>query len=151
MGTDPNVLAGAKAKAGLKVASASYEVRGNGAKRAIDGNPGTIWHTHDTDGEHALPQEFVVDMGEEKTLKGFTYLPRQDNCLHGMVDRYGFAVSADGKTWTTASEGEFGNLRANPVEQTVSFEPVKARYFKFVAKHAVEMNHAVVAEIGVVE
>jgi len=78
-------------------------------------------------------------------------LPRQDNCLHGMVDQYTFQVSTDGENWTMASEGEFGNLRANPVEHSVSFPPVKTRYFKFIAKHAIEMKHATVAEIGVVE
>ena len=45
----------------------------------------------------------------------------------------------------------FGNLRANPVEQVVSFAPAKARFFKFIARHALEKNHAIVAEIGVVE
>ena len=135
------------AKAKWKVASASY----GDPKAALDGNPATFWNTHGMDQEHTLPQEFVVDMGEEKTLKGFTYLPRQDHCLHGMVDQYAFAISVDGKTWTTVSEGEFGNLRANPVEQTMTFASVKARYFKFIAKHALEKNHAIVAEIGVVE
>ena len=120
------------------------------ALAAIDGNPATFWCTHDTV-EHALPQEFAVDMGTEKTLKGFTYLPRQDKCVHGMVDRYVFQVSAAGKAWKSVSEGEFGNLRANAIEHTLSFDPVKARYFKFIATHSLEKNHAVVAEVGVVE
>ena len=47
--------------------------------------------------------------------------------------------------------GEFGNLAANPIEQTVAFEPVKVRYFKFVATHVIQGKHAVVAEIGVIE
>jgi alpha-L-fucosidase len=151
VGTDPKVLAAARAKAKWKVTSVSYEAEGNGARRAIDGNPGTIWHTHVPGAERGFPQEFAVDMGEEKTLKGFTYLPRQDGTMHGMVDQYAFAVSLDGQAWTTAAEGEFGNLRANPVEQTVAFAPVAARHFKFVARHALEKEHAVVAEIGVVE
>jgi len=147
VGTDPKILAAATAEAKWKVVSASF----GDAKAAIDGNPATFWNTHGPVVEHTLPQEFVVDMGEEKTLKGFTYLPRQDHNFHGMVDQYTFQVSQDGKTWTTASEGEFGNLRANPLEQVVPFASAKARYFKFIAKHALEMNHAVVAEIGVVE
>jgi len=151
VGADPKLLAAMKAKAKWKVVSASYEAPNNGARNAIDGNPATIWHTDGPDGERACPQEFVVDMGGERTLKGFTYLPRQDHTFHGMVDQYTFHTSLDGKTWSKAAEGEFGNLRANPVEQTVAFEPVTARYFKFTAKHALEKNHAVVAEIGVVE
>jgi len=33
----------------------------------------------------------------------------------------------------------------------VSFAPAKARYFRFNARHCLEMNHAIVAEIGVIE
>ena len=43
------------------------------------------------------------------------------------------------------------DCRANPVEQTVTFPATQARYFKFVAKHALELNHAAIAELGVVE
>jgi alpha-L-fucosidase len=148
IGGDPK----AAQKAGWKIVSKSYEqVNGGQARNAIDGNPSTLWHTYGDDGEHGLPQEFAVDMGKEKTLKGFTYLPRQDHTLHGMVDQYAFQVSSNGQTWTTVAEGEFGNLRTNPVDQTVSFPATPARYFKFIAQHALELHHAAVAEIGVVE
>lgn len=138
-------------KAKWKVVEASYEAPGGEARRAIDGNPRTLWHTYGPDGEHHLPQSIVVDLGGEKTLKGFTYTPRTDGTTNGMVDRYAVYVSTDAKQWKLVAEGEFGNLRANPIEQTISFEPVKARYFKFEAKHALDLNHAVVAELGVVE
>jgi alpha-L-fucosidase len=147
IGGDPK----AAQKAKWKVISKSSEAQGGEAKNAIDGNPGTIWHTHGPAGESGLPQEIVVDLGSEKTLAGFIYLPRQDKTVNGMVDQYAFLVSTDGKTWKQVADGEFGNLRANPVEQTVSFPQAKARYFKFIAKHALEKNHAVVAEIGIVE
>ena len=144
-----NPKAGAKAK--WKVVSASYQAAGGEARNAIDGDVGTLWHTHGADGEHALPQEIVVSLGADKTLPGVTDTPRRDGTMHGRVDRYDFLTSTDGKTWKRVAEGEFGNLRANPVEQTVTFEPVAARYFKFIATHALEMNHAAVAELGVIE
>lgn len=140
----------AAAKAKWKVVGKSFEAAGGEAKNAIDGNGGTLWHTYGKDGESGLPQDFTVDMGAQKTLKGFTYTPRTGT-LNGVVDQYRFEISTDGKTWMTAAEGEFGNLRANPIEQTVPFAPAKARYFKFTAKHVLEKNHAAVAEIGVVE
>jgi alpha-L-fucosidase len=147
IGAAPKVASTIKTKGGWKVVSASVGEAG----AAIDGNPATFWNTHPVGKEHTLPQDFVVDMGSEKTLKGFTYLPRQDKFTHGMVDQYTFQISLDGKTWITAAEGEFGNLRANPIEQSVSFAPAKARYFKFIARHCLEMNHAIVPEIGVIE
>jgi alpha-L-fucosidase len=138
-------------KAKWKIFATSDPSSADRAANAIDGNPATLWHTYGSDGEHTLPQWIAVDLGAEKTLAGFTYLPRQDHTVNGMVDQYVFALSTDGTHWTTVAEGEFGNLRANPVEQTVSFAPTKARYFKFTAKHALEKNHAAVAELGVVE
>ncbi|MCU0781936.1 MAG: alpha-L-fucosidase [Akkermansiaceae bacterium] len=148
VGGDPK----AAAKAKWKILAASWQnPPGGAARHAIDGRPDTIWHTHGDDGERTLPQHLAIDLGEDKTLKGFTYLPRQDGTPHGMVDRYEFFVSIDGQTWRQVAAGEFGNLRANPVEQTVTFPPAKARYIKFVATRALEKNHAVVAELGVIE
>ncbi len=119
------------------------------AKAALDNNPATFWHTHAGSGELNPPQSFTVDMGKEYTVEGFTYLPRQDGTFHGMTSRYIFEVSTDGKTFKKVSEGEFGNLRANPIEQSIQFAPTKARYFRFTGTAAIEKNHVSVAEISV--
>lgn len=120
------------------------------ASHAIDGNPETFWHTHMAT-EQAPPQDFVVDMGAESLVRAFTYLPRQDGVVHGMTDKFRFELSSDGTTWKTAAEGEFSNIAANPVEQTVPLKsPEKARYFRFTGLHAVEKNHVSAAEVGVV-
>ena len=60
-------------------------------------------------------------------------------------------MSSDGKTWSKASDGEFGNILANPVKRRVTFaQPVKARYFRFTATHAVKKNDRIaVAEIDI--
>ena len=141
------------AKARWKIVSSSHQAGENGrASRAIDDNPNTLWHTQDPDGQHAAPQEIVVDLGETLELTAFTYLPRQDGSAQGMVDQFEFYVGTDGKTWGTAvAKGEFANIRANPQQVVWPFPaPVTARYFRFVALHAVEGNHVAVAEIGVV-
>lgn len=123
---------------------------GTNAKAAIDGKADTFWHTHMKQ-ELRPPQSFVVDMGESLKLRAFTYLPRQDGTFAGMTDRYKFELSADGKSWKQVAEGEFGNLRANPIEQTIAFPPQNARYFRFTGTHALEKNHVSAAEIGVLE
>jgi alpha-L-fucosidase len=136
-----------------KVVSASYQARGGDAARAIDDNPTTLWHTHDTtEGERPPPQEVVVDLGEELELTAFTYLPRRDGTTRGMVDQYELYLSADGKTWNEpAAKGEFANLKANPIQQVAPFaQPIKAHYFRFVARRAIEGNHVAIAELGVV-
>ena len=140
------------AKAKWKVVAVSNDASEMNGGGAIDDSPTTLWQTHLTDGEQPPPQEIVVDMGEEVEVQGFTYLPRQDNCFHGMTDQYQFYLGADGKTWgQPAAQGEFGNLRANPIKQAVKLPVVmKARYFKFVGTHSLERNHIVVAELGII-
>ena len=111
------------------------------AKNAFDGKPETQW-------EYAkCPSHFVVDMKKEQTLAGFTYLPRQDGKTVGMTTRYRLEISLDGNNWTAVSEGEFGNLRANPVKQYVSFEPQKARYVRFFSTAALDGTGSSVAEM----
>ena len=138
-------------KAGWKLVSETCEKPGN-AHNAIDGNYHTLWHSH-ASGCQPLPppQSFTVDCGKALLMHGFDYTPRMDGCKHGMVDAYAFHVSSDGKTWTKAGEGEFGNIGANPVKQRVTFEkPVKARYFRFAATRALDQNDRIaVAEIDV--
>ena len=122
------------------------------ASSAIDGNHQTLWHSHAA-GAKPLPppQSFTVDCGAELAMHGFDYVPRMDGCRHGMVDGYEFHVSKDGRSWTKVAAGEFGNIAANPVRQRVMFAtPVKARYFRFTATHAVEANDRVaLAEIDI--
>ncbi len=134
-------------KAGWKVVA---QPATNNAASAIDGKSETFWHTHPVSGELNPPQGFTVDMGKEHEVKGFAYLPRQDGTLHGMTSRYIFEVSLDGKKFTKVADGEFGNLRANPIEQVINFDPVKARYFRFTGTKALEKNHVSAAEISII-
>ena len=112
----------------------------NLAPLAFDGNKDTMW-------QHAkTPSHFVVDMTKEHRLTGFSYLPRQDGKTQGMTTRYRLELSSDGKNWKTVAEGEFGNLRANPVEQHISFTPQKARYVRFFSTAALDGTGSSVAE-----
>ncbi|HWZ02646.1 MAG TPA: discoidin domain-containing protein, partial [Mucilaginibacter sp.] len=119
------------------------------AQSAIDDDPYTTWITSGAD----MPQEISVSLGEEKLIKAFTYLPRQDKKIDGIVDRYIFSVSNDGVTWQQVAEGEFSNIKSNPIEQIVTLkQAVKASYFKFTVKHVVRSGNGVsVAEVGIIE
>jgi alpha-L-fucosidase len=69
-------------------------------------------------------------MGRTNPIAGFTYLPRQDGLLNGVVEKYRFETSADGVNWTTnIASGSFANIQNNPSLQEVSFAPLSARYF----------------------
>jgi alpha-L-fucosidase len=79
-----------------------------------------------------------VDMGKTHRVGGFTYLPRQDGLLNGVVERYRFETSVDGMHWTTnIAAGSFANIQNNPSLQEVSFAPVEACYFRFTSLRAI--------------
>lgn len=77
------------------------------------------------------PHWVDLDAGEVKTIKGFTYLPRQ-NGGNGNIKDYSIHVSQDGKNWgEPIRKGTFAN---NAEEKKVIFtQPVKARYIRFTA------------------
>jgi alpha-L-fucosidase len=103
----------------------------NSAARAIDGDSATIWHTR-WNFDQKQPHSIAVDMGTTHRIGGFTYLPRQDGLLNGVVEKYCFETSTDGATWATnIAAGSFANIQNNPSLQEVAFAPVNARYFRF--------------------
>ena len=105
---------------------------GEVAKNLVDGNPNTIWHTMYSITVPKYPHWIDFDCNETKTIKGFTYLPRQDGGANGNIKAYKVELSSDGKTWSApVVQGEFQN---NSKEQKVVFEqPQKARYLRFTA------------------
>lgn len=110
---------------------------------AIDGKEDTLWQSA------KCPASIKVDMGRVQKIAAFSYTPRQDGKVQDMTDRYTFEVSVDGKDWKKVSEGEFGNLRANPIEQRVDFSPVEARFFRFTATRSIEGSGCSAAEINI--
>jgi alpha-L-fucosidase len=125
---------------GWKVVSVDSEEtvgEDNSGARAIDGNSATIWHTR-WNADQKQPHTITVDMGKTHRIAGFTYLPRQDGLLNGVVEKYRFETSTDGVTWTTnIAEGSFANVQNNPSLQEVSFAPGTARYFRFTSRQAI--------------
>ena len=119
---------------------------------AIDEDPNTIWNTlqQDTATTGLFPQDISIDMGEAQSITSFTYLPRQDRRADGTADRYMFYTSSNATDWEKVAEGEFANIRSNPIEQRVPLaHPVSCRYFRFSIVHVVAGNGVAVAEIGV--
>lgn len=143
--------AGSLDKKGWKIVSVSAESKlpEGAAAHVLDGDPSTIWHTWNNEKEmKAPPQDITIDMGALQTIKAFTYLPRVGGAW-GVVGRYEWQVSKDGKNWISAAAGEFSNIKANPIEQVVTLpQPVQCRYFRFIGKTSVEDNYISAAELG---
>ncbi len=74
-------------------------------------------------------EPLVVDLNEEITAKGFSYKPEVGK---ESVFKYTFSGSRDGKSWEVLSEGEFSNIKNNPIPQIIKWDKNHTfQYFKF--------------------
>ena len=102
----------------------------------IDGNPNTAWYQPK---EQKIPADIAIDLGKEENLTGFTYLPGQGR-TNGVISHFQFYVSSDSQTWKLATQGEFSNIKNNPLAQTKQFSAMKARYIKLRALQNTQGN-----------
>ncbi|MBQ9284930.1 MAG: discoidin domain-containing protein [Bacteroidaceae bacterium] len=133
----------------VTILSASSEEPGEEAARLVDGKSETIWHTAYGVTVTQYPHTVDFDCGEALTIKGITYLPRQDGSSNGNIKGYRIQLSQDGKTWSApVAEGEFQHS-ANMQRVTFS-TPARARYLRFTALSSQNgLDFASGAEFGV--
>ncbi|WP_243349184.1 discoidin domain-containing protein [Parabacteroides sp. FAFU027] len=118
------------------------------ASAVIDGDPASVWHQRDG---KKMPIDLVIDLGNEYNVSGFKYLPDQNKWSSGIITTYEFYVSDDNMNWKIADQGEFSNIKNNPLLQTKKFTPVMARYIKLRAlKNTFGDNVAGYAEVDVI-
>jgi alpha-L-fucosidase len=113
----------------------------------LDGNTLTVWHQRDK----KMPIDLVIDLGGKYNVCGFKYLPDQDRWSSGIITNYQFYVSVDNKEWNLVDQGEFPNIKNNPLLQVKNFLPVMARYIKLRAlKNTAGDDVAGYAEVDVI-
>jgi serine/threonine protein kinase len=119
-------------------------------ENAVDGNPDTYWHTQWQGSSPGLPHEIIIELLPPSTIKGFTYLPRQDESDHGTIRDYEFYVSDDGRDFgQPVKKGSFNPGKETKIE---TFEPVKCRFIKLRAISEINgLPWTSVAEIGVIQ
>ncbi len=117
------------------------------ARFIFDGNPKTAWTL-----DILPPVDFIIDLSETLNITGFTYLPDQGRWNPGIINRYEFYVSKDGKNWgNPVSEGDFANIKNNPVLQKKDFDVVQGRFVKFRAlSPAEEKGRLGIAEFDII-
>ena len=133
----------------VKVDSEETAGENGSGTNAVDGNPNTFWHTQWQDASPEHPHEIIIELTPPSTIKGFTYLPRQDDIDNGSIKDYEFYVSDDGTDFgQPVKKGTFGTGKEMI---TVTFEAKKCRFIRL--KATSEINDAAwtsAAEIGVV-
>jgi len=91
----------------------------------------------------------TIELGSEKTLSGFRYLPPRNWGGHGIVLDYSLWAQSEG-TWNKISEGEFSNIINNPIWQNVKFNPVKTTALRLVAERLCSGEEIEYSDIDVV-
>ena len=107
-------------------------------ENAIDGDPSSFWHTEWFYVDPVHPHEIVIDLGSNRQVCGFNYLPRQDGSYNGGIAAYDFYVSTDDQNWgNPVATGVFPRTRD---KQEVAFDAKLARYVRLVALSEVAGN-----------
>jgi alpha-L-fucosidase len=113
----------------------------------LDGNISTKWHQS----SKVMPVDLVIDLGSGQNISGFRYHPDDGVWGPGIITHYEFYVSPDTKKWKLVDEGEFSNIKNNPVWQIKKFPIERARYIKLRAlKDALGNDRIGYAEIDVI-
>jgi alpha-L-fucosidase len=97
-------------------------------KNATDNNASTFFETKTSD-------HIDLDFSKPLAFSAVGYLPAQDGIAAGAIEKYELLSSNDGKNWKIIAEGEFSNIKANPILQRISLAKKNtARYLRLVAK-----------------
>ncbi|WP_242084339.1 alpha-L-fucosidase [Aestuariivivens sediminis] len=96
------------------------------AQKCIDDDNHSFWLS----GSSSNTQYIVIDLGKVYNISGFNYVPMTGRWPVGIISQYKFYVSNDQNHWTPTAQGEFGNIKNNPIEQMITFNPVSGRYIK---------------------
>ena len=124
------------------------EINDENASKILDGNPSTVWHQRDS---KKMPIDLVIDLGKSYNVCGFKYLPDQNKWSSGIISNYQFYVSDDNVEWKLVNEGEFSNIKNNPVWQIKNFLPANTRFIKLKAiKNTSNDDVAGYAEVDVI-
>ena len=125
------------------IARANWKIMGmddNHAYAILDGDSETQWYNNSTS---KMPKDLIIDLSKTENLSGFKYAPDQHWWGSGIVDKYRLFTSMDGQHWNLADEGEFPNIKNNPILQVKTFSMRKGRYIKFQALSNTQNNEAV--------
>lgn len=117
----------------------SYTVQGPNSERICDNDINSIFESEN--------DEIVVDLGKEVEISKVYYVPSETSTV-GLVKNYVISIGTNLSDMHKVAEGEFSNIKNNPVVQSVSFDKSVARYVRLKATQFVsEGNKIKVAEL----
>lgn len=91
-------------------------------------------------------QELDIKLDKELLISGFRYTPNQGRDAGGHIANYEFFIN-DQKV----SEGEFSNIKANPIEQIIHFTPIYGDRIRLVVTRIVDnQKRAGIGEFSII-
>ncbi len=128
------------------VTADNYEKTGSYAPINIkDDNSKSMWHSGWTSGTTPFPHWLSIDFGQQISINGIKYTPRQD-MENGRIKDYELYASQNGVNWNLISTGTFPNSK---LEQTISFPEQYCKHFKLLGKNEVSgRSVATIAELS---
>lgn len=106
------------------------------AQNAFDGNTNTWWHTHyGSAGDGILPHSITADLGGNKLLSKYEYVPRQGSTAgNGTITSYVLEVleedAAKSNEWIEVARGTWSE---DTRTKTIDVHGVKGRYVRLTA------------------
>lgn len=108
---------------------------------ALDGNPQTAITL--SRGQ----KQFTLQLDKPYTITGITYMPDQSRWGGGVITRY--KIKAGGKQ---IAQGEFSNIKANPIEQVVMFDmPIVTEELVVEGQSEAQSNNSGISAISIAE
>jgi hypothetical protein len=125
-------------KLGAKIVEVDSEDPGNEAAHVLDGDPETFWHTQWQPTNAPMPHRLVIDLGRNMTVRGLTYLPRQDQA-NGRIKEAEIYLGNSTNAWGASAASVRWPDTAEL--QTLSFrEPTAARYLRLEIRSEINGN-----------
>ena len=137
----------------MKLHSFSSENASNNRKAAfaIDGEPGSVWHSLFTGPVAKHPHELVIDLGDTHKVKGFRYLARQDGGWNGAFGETEFYVSDSPDKFAEQPAVKVTFKKERKAQSADCAKPVAGRYIKVrILSEVNGKEWASAAEIGVI-
>lgn len=113
------------------VSSTSSANGANPGSYAIDGNINTFWQSD----AGSYPHEIVIDLGQSKSVTGFSYRPEQVNSNNGKLRDFEVYVTTTTQYWGSPERRNTITYSSNNDngKKYVYFGAVPGQYFKLVA------------------
>lgn len=114
------------------VAGSEQTANNQQASKAVDGDPGTIWHTNWSQNLANSPEKRYIELTleEETEINALRYQPREDG-PNGVITGYVVKVKgAQDSEWKQVDSGEWAN---NNAWKLSSFQATRAKYVRLEA------------------